>query len=83
MLEYLEKKDKNQKIPVRKFYNNTFGQILNDAIFALQKRQKKSEGEEKAQLQYHQGQIKFVADYILSNLQAGEMTIVEEPPQSD
>lgn len=48
MLEYLEKKDKNQKMPVRKFYNNTFGQILNDAIFALQKRQKKSEGEEKA-----------------------------------
>ena len=35
MQEYLEKKDKNQKMPVRKFYNNTFSQRLNDAIFAL------------------------------------------------
>jgi hypothetical protein len=54
MLEYLEKKDKNQKMPVRKFYNNTFGQILNDSIFALMKKQSKATGEEASELQYHQ-----------------------------
>lgn len=83
MLEYLEKKEKNQKMPVRKFYNNSFGQILNDAIFALKKKQLKSTGEEAAELQYHQGQIKFVADYILGKLPAGEMTIIDDPVHSD
>lgn len=35
MLKYIEDTDKNVKMPVRKFFNNTFGQLLNDAIFAL------------------------------------------------
>lgn len=78
MNEYLDTKHKNQKMPARKFYNNTFGQILNDAIFALKKRQMKSTGEEAAELQYHQGQIKFVADYILNKIPAGEMTIIDD-----
>jgi hypothetical protein len=53
MHEYLEHKDKNEKMPVRKFFNNSFGQILNDAIFALKKKQLKSTGEEATKLQYH------------------------------
>jgi len=38
MFEYLEKKELNGNMPVRKFFNNSFGQILNDAIFALKKK---------------------------------------------
>ena len=65
MFEYLEKKELNGNMPVRKFFNNSFGQILNDAIFALKKKQLKSTGEEAASLQYHEAQIQFVANYIL------------------
>lgn len=36
MVNHIEK-DATKKMPVRKFFNNTFGQLLNDAIFALQK----------------------------------------------
>ena len=83
MLDYLDSKSKNAKMPVRNFYNNTFGQILNDAIFALKKRQSKSTGEEANDLQFHQGQIKFVADYILNKLPAGEMTVIEDDQDSN
>jgi len=38
MLELLEKKETHRKMPVRKFFNNTFGTILNDALFALRKK---------------------------------------------
>jgi len=55
MIDYLESKSKNREMPVRNFYNNTYGQILNDAIFALKKRQMKSTGEEAHELQFHQG----------------------------
>lgn len=41
MLKLLENKSSQKKMPVRKFFNNTFGTILNDAIFALKKRQSK------------------------------------------
>lgn len=60
-------------MPVRKFFNNSFGQILNDAIFALKKKQLKSTGEEAAKLQYHEAQIQFVANYILKKLPDGEL----------
>jgi len=83
MLKYLEEKGKNAKMPVRNFYDNTFGQILNDAIFALKRRQTKSTGEEHIELQHHQGQIKFVADFILNKLPAGEMTVIEDEEESN
>lgn len=38
LLELIEKKSKHKKMPVRKFFNNTFGTLLNDAIFALKKK---------------------------------------------
>ena len=38
MLERLDSKSKNAKMPVRNFYNNTFKEIVNDAIFELKKR---------------------------------------------
>lgn len=39
VLKMIEHDDKKDKMPVRKFFNNTFGTLLNDAIFALKKRQ--------------------------------------------
>ena len=54
MLAQLESKSKNKNMPVRNFYNNTFGQILNDAIFALKKKQSKAKGDEAIELQHHQ-----------------------------
>ena len=33
MLKLVEDKDKRKKMPVRKFFNNTFGQVLNNAMF--------------------------------------------------
>lgn len=54
MLKHVEDKDKNEKMPVRKFYNNTFKELLNDAIFALNKKiSKTKDGEEANELQYH------------------------------
>lgn len=72
MLKYIEDTDKNVKMPVRKFFNNTFGQLLNDAIFALQKTKSKATGEQAVELQRHQGQIKFVANYLKEKMPKGE-----------
>ena len=38
ILELIENKEQHKKMPVRKFFNNTFGTLLNDAIFALKKK---------------------------------------------
>ena len=38
VMELIEKKDNIKKMPVRKFYNNTFGTLLNDVIFVLKKK---------------------------------------------
>lgn len=42
LLRMIEDKDEHQNMPVRKFFNNTFGSLINDAIFALMKKQAKS-----------------------------------------
>lgn len=70
MLKLLENKSSQKKMPVRKFFNNTFGTILNDAIFALKKRQSKEP--EKEELFTQKGSIKFVALYLLDNLPQNE-----------
>jgi hypothetical protein len=62
MLELVEKKDKSKKMPVRKFFNNTFGTILNDAIFALKKKQSKEV--DNYELFTKKGSIRFVALYL-------------------
>lgn len=43
LLKVLEDKEEHEKMPLRKFFNNTFGNILNDAVFALMKKQMKSQ----------------------------------------
>ena len=42
LLRVLDDKEEHEKMPLRKFFNNTFGNILNDAVFALMKKQMKS-----------------------------------------
>lgn len=66
MLSLLETKDSQRRMPVRKFFNNTFGTILNDAIFALKKKQSKELDNE--YLFTKKGSIQFVAMYLLENL---------------
>lgn len=83
MLDYLEKKENHKRMPVRKYYNNIFKEVLNDAIFQLKKAQLKASGQQAHELQYHQGQIKFVADFIWQNLPAGEMTIIDDAQDED
>ena len=39
VLKLIEDKEEHQRMPVRKFFSNTFGSLLNDAIFALMKKQ--------------------------------------------
>ena len=56
-------------MPVRKFFNNTFGTLLNDAIFALMKKQKKSKNK---QIFTTQGSIRDVAFFLLDNLPESE-----------
>lgn len=41
ILGLVETREQQKKMPVRKFFNNTFGTLLNDAIFALKKKQSK------------------------------------------
>lgn len=70
MIKLLEKKSKQKKMPVRKFFNNTFGTILNDALFALKKKQSKEP--ENIEIFTKKGSIKFVALYLLENLPQNE-----------
>ena len=58
LLKMIEDKDDHEKMPVRKFFNNTFDTLINDAIFNLMKRQSKSKNN---QIRTMQGSIKFVA----------------------
>jgi hypothetical protein len=53
-------------MPVRKFFNNTFGTILNDALFALKKKQSKEP--DNLEIFTKKGSIKFVAMYLIENL---------------
>ena len=71
MLKQVEEKDNNQKMPVRKFYNNTFGTLLNQAFFNLKKDQERKP--DNNEYFTTEGQIKFIAFYLLDNLPDGEV----------
>ena len=57
-------------MPVRKFFNNTFGTILNDALFALKKKQSKEP--ENKEIFTKKGAVKYVALFLLENLPQNE-----------
>ena len=62
-------------MPVRKFFNNTFGSLINDAIFALKKKQAKSK---QNAILTTQGSIKFVAQFLQDHLPENEADSDEE-----
>lgn len=70
LLNSCEEKDHNKNMPVRMFYRNTFADLVNDAIFALKKKQSKET--ENRELMTCEGSIKFVSQFLLDNLPAGE-----------
>ena len=47
LLKLIEDPDDHKKMSVRKFFNNTFGTLLNDAIFQLMKNQQKLQKKDK------------------------------------
>ena len=69
LLKLIEEKEDHEKMPVRKFFNNTFNTILNDAIFALMKKQQKSKSNAIFTMQ---GSVKFVAQYLVDHLPESE-----------
>ena len=75
LLKMIEDKDEHKKMPVRKFFNNTFGTLLNDAVFALMKNQNKSKS---AQILTMQGSIRFVAQYLQDHLPENEAIAGED-----
>lgn len=68
MLELLEDKDGLKKMPVRKFFKNTFGDLLNDAIFEMKKKQRKTLPADSQEIFTVEGMIKFVSEYLKENL---------------
>ena len=71
LLKLAEDNERNYKMPVRKFFNNTFDTLLNQAFFNLKKEQDKNP--DNNEYFTTEGQIKFVAFYLLDNLPDGEV----------
>ena len=71
MMKLVEDKERHHKMPVRKFFNNTFATMLSQAFFLLKKKQSKYPNHR----EYFtcEGQIKFVAFHLLDNLPDGEV----------
>lgn len=65
-IETLGMSGKIQKMPVKKYVENTFGDILNDAMYELQRKQYKFPEEEN--FFSTEGTISFIAKHILENL---------------
>lgn len=69
LLEMIENREDHEKMPVRKFFMNTFNNLMNDAIFALMKKQRKSN---KNEILTMQGSIRFVSQYLMAELPENE-----------
>ena len=81
LLKLIEDPDSNQKMPVRRFYDNTFKQSLNRAIYNLKKEQlKHPEVQEYFTLE---GMVKSVAFDMLENLPEGELMQQNDGPLDD
>jgi hypothetical protein len=57
-------------LPVRAHIKNTFGSLLNDALYDLQRTRTRKPN--RADLQTVPGSIKYIGEYLLSNLPAKE-----------
>jgi hypothetical protein len=70
LLEMIENREDHEKMPVRKFFMNTFNNLMNDAIFALMKKQRKTQ---KNEILSMEGSIRFVSQYLMENLPENEL----------
>jgi len=59
-------KEKNKNLPVRKFLDNTFGRLLNDALYDLEYQRKKDPNNEF--LNSIEGSLLHVANFLQNNL---------------
>ena len=71
LLKKVQKEDDQKEMPVRRFFDNTFKQRLNSAIFQLNKAQSKEP--EREELFRVEGMVKVVAFYLLEDLPEGEL----------
>lgn len=63
-------------MPVRKFYANTFGDLINSAMFELKKQQNRPDVDN-TKLFTKEGSIQFVAQHLLDHLPEGERRAVD------
>jgi hypothetical protein len=56
---------------------------LNDALFALQKTKSKATGDQAIELKYHEAQVRFVANFLLSRLPEGELSPEDDASGDD
>ena len=80
VLKCFEDKANNNKMPVRKFFNNTFGILINNALFKLQKEQQKLMGKESENEELFKcsGMIKKVAFHMLDELPEEEAMVRDD-----
>jgi len=76
VVKNLEQKKNPQKIAIRKYFKNTFGDLLNDAMYELTRKQEKFPDQE--EFFSVQGSASFVAHFLLSNLPEHEVEGLKE-----
>ena len=77
LLKLVEDPSQNQKMPVRRFYDNTFKQRLNSAFFQLKKEQAKNP--DVSEYFTAEGMVKCVAFYLFEDLPEGEVMNQDDP----
>jgi hypothetical protein len=68
-------------MPVRKFFDNTFENLLNDALFALQKDQLRHP--EKDEIFTKEGMVRAVAQYIFDHPPEAERLVLDGAEHSE
>ena len=72
LTQLIENNEENaSEMPVRKFYNNTLGTLLNRALFALKKKQ--MQNPDNPEFFTTEGMVKFVAFQLLDSPPDGEL----------
>ena len=66
----VEKAELNCWMPVRQHYDNTFGRLLSDAVYELQR--KRTKFPDSHQYFKVNASVKFIATYLLQNLPHNE-----------
>ncbi|CAI2369868.1 unnamed protein product [Moneuplotes crassus] len=80
VVKSLENKRKPDKIAIQKYFKNTFGDLLNDAMYELTRKQEKfPENDEYFTIE---GSLIFVGEFLLENLPDHEVEHLKEEKES-